>query len=166
MEKQKTAQEHHGAIMRSAMLASALLLLLFIAGCTSPTPQPPSSAPSPPPTPQIPPTSPAPPATSGCADQSCFITAANNCEDESLTLSDEVGTFGYSSTTSCIFTKTLLGLNESETWEMKNSLEGKSMTCKYEKGKFDSRLVTSIIFGMEYCEGSLKDALGKLLAFT
>jgi len=166
MEKQKTAQGRHGAVMHSAILASAILLLLFIAGCTSPTPQPPAP-PAPNPTPQnssVPIT--APPSTAACTDTGCFITAANNCENSSLTLTDDVGTFSFSSTTACIFTKTLVGLNANETQEMKKALERKSMACKYEKGKFDSRLVTSLIFGSEYCEGNLKDAIGELLAFT
>ncbi|MBS3068469.1 hypothetical protein J4450_07210 [Candidatus Micrarchaeota archaeon] len=49
---------------------------------------------------------------------------------------------------------------------MKTLLEGKSMTCKYENGKFDQRLVTSLIYGTEYCDGELKDALGQLIVFA
>ena len=59
-----------------------------------------------------------------------------------------------------------MSLNADESAEMKKALEGKSMMCVYEKGKFDTRLVTSLIFGMENCDGSLRDALGELIIFS
>ena len=49
---------------------------------------------------------------------------------------------------------------------MKTLLQGKSMTCHYGKGKFDSRLVNSLLFGSEYCEGELKDILAELITLT
>lgn len=106
-----------------------------------------------------------PPAITGCNDKTCFISAANDCKDTSLTLTEDFGVLKYSSK-DCIFTKTLVSLNANETEEMKTLLEGKSMTCKYENGKFDQRLVTSLIYGTEYCDGELKDALGQLIVFA
>jgi hypothetical protein len=108
-----------------------------------------------------------PPLTNAtCSDKSCFIQAANNCENMNLTLTDNVGTFSYSSSKYCILTKTLVSLNANESQEMKNLLEGKNMTCMYEKGKFDQRWVTSLIYGIETCHGNLKDALGDLTLFS
>jgi len=160
MEKQKTPQNFLG---RMALFATALLLLLFLAGCPC----------------QLTPTPIKPNVTilnstnttvivhpSACADPDCLILAANDCADSNLTITEDVGVFKYSSSNGCVFTKTLVSLNSNETADMKKLLEGKSLTCKYEKGKFDSRLVTSLIFGTENCEGNLKDALGELLAFT
>ena len=102
--------------------------------------------------------------------QPCFIKAANNCENLSILFTDSVGTFNYTSTgyspTDCVFTKTLVTLNSSETAEMKTLLEGKNMTCGYSKGKFDARLVTTLVSGIEYCRGDLKDALGGLIVFS
>ncbi len=80
-----------------------------------------------------------------------------------MTLTEDAGVFKYSSA-DCVFTKTLISADE--TPEMKSLLEGKSLTCRYEKGKFDQRWVTSLIFGIEYCEGELKDILVDLIAFS
>ncbi len=129
-----------------------LVLSIIIAGCVLP-PQP---------TPNI--TKNTTNLTPVC-DKNCFISVANNCENASMLFTNEVGTFNYS-TSDCVFTKTLITLNSTETEEMKNLLQGKSMTCRYEKGKFDQRLATSLIFGMEYCEGDLKEALAQLIIFS
>jgi hypothetical protein len=99
-------------------------------------------------------------------DQAAFIASANDCQDANLTVSEDVGTFRYTSSQGCIFTKTLVRLNASETQAMKTMLEGKSMTCSYTKGNFDPRLVTSLVGGMEYCTGDLKDATAQLIIFT
>lgn len=104
--------------------------------------------------------------TADCTTKECFISAANDCNDMILTLSEDAGVFEYSSSINCVFSKTLVQAHESETQEMKNLLEGKSFTCTYEKGAFDERWVTSLIFGTEYCEGELKDILVELIAFA
>ncbi|HVP96118.1 hypothetical protein [Methanoregula sp.] len=99
-------------------------------------------------------------------DQAAIIAAANNCTETSVTITDAVGTFRYTSTTNCSLTKTLVQLNASEMQEMKTLLEGKNMTCWYTKGSFDPRLVTSLVGGIEYCSGDLKDDITKLMLFT
>ena len=137
------------------LIASLLLIAALTVGCTS---QP---AATPTPIPQS-----ATPTTAPCTDKDCFISAANDCKDLSVTLTEDIGVLKYSSSKGCVFTKTLVSLDSSEIQEMKSALEGKSLTCKYESGKFDPRLVTSLIYGSEYCEGPLKDAFGELLAFT
>ena len=45
-------------------------------------------------------------------------------------------------------------------------VEGKSMVCGYTKGNFDSRWVTTLIGGIEYCHGDLRDGLAQLIVFT
>jgi hypothetical protein len=40
------------------------------------------------------------------------------------------------------------------------------MTCIYTKGKFDHRLVTTLIGGIEYCRGDLKDNIARLVIYT
>jgi hypothetical protein len=139
------------------ILASALLLFLILAGCSSPAPPATTQNAS---VPNIP----AQPVA--CTDQDCFINAANNCESATLTLAENVGVFQFNSSDNCTLTKTLVSLDANETQDMKNALEGKSLTCSYAKGSFDSRLVTDILLGTENCNGSLKDALGELLSFT
>ena len=136
-----------------AVLAAGLLLLVLIAGCVSPSQQPP---PTPPPT---------TPAVAACTTKERFISSANDCNDISLTLTEDAGVIKYSSSKDCVFSKTLVSFNADETQEMKSLLQGKSLTCRYEKGKFDPRWVTSLIYGTEYCEGELRDILIELIAF-
>lgn len=139
---------------RIALVLAATLMALALAGCCNIIPQP---GPAPAPVPQ-------PNAT--CSDAACFIAAANNCEDMNVTLSGGVATFAYTSSQSCVFTKTLVSVDENETRQMKDFLNGKSMTCIYERGRFNPGLVSSLVDGMEYCNGDLKDALSELLVFT
>ncbi len=100
---------------------------------------------------------------STCTTKDCFVTSANNCEELLIKVTEEAGTFAYS-TKGCLFTKTVLSVNEEP--ELKQLLEGKSMTCTYTQGEFDMRLINGLIFGIENCSGDLKDALTGLLAFV
>jgi hypothetical protein len=157
---------------KSFLFVSVLALVLLIAGCASPTP--PAAAPNASgqnPTPSPPVTAPnasapIPPATGACADKSCFISAANDCQELSFTSSEDIGVFQYSSAKNCTFTKTLVSLNAGDTAEMKALLEGKSFACRYKKGQFDERLVNTLLFGSEKCNGELKEILAELVAFT
>ncbi|HUH78630.1 MAG TPA: hypothetical protein VLY83_01905 [Methanoregula sp.] len=134
------------AIVSAAALAG-IALLLICAGCTSQNPAPAQPAPT-------------------TTDTATFIAAANDCRDMNMTITGAVGTFTYSSTSGCVFIKTLDRLNASETAGMKTMLEGKNMSCSYTKGNFDPRLVSSLVGGMEYCNGELKDKLAELIVFT
>lgn len=145
-------KQEHGS-ERLTVFASGLLFLVLIAGCVSPSQQPPPTSPS------------TPPAVAACTTKECFISSANDCKDVDLTLTEDAGVIKYSSSKDCVFTKTLVSLNANETQEMKSLLQGKSLTCRYEKGKFDLRWATSLIFGTEYCEGELRDTLVELIAF-
>ena len=148
-----TTMERRTCTASAAAIAS-MLVLMVIVGCAAPAPHA---------LPTTPPTTPASP-TADCTTKDCFIAAANDCNDITLTLTEDAGTFTYA-TNGCVFTKTLVSTNVNETQEMKTLLQGKSLTCKYEQGKFDRRWVTSLVFGTEYCEGKLKDILGQLIAF-
>jgi hypothetical protein len=130
------------------LVAFGLVLFILMAGCCiAPLPPPQNKS------------------NAICNDASCFITAADNCGNESIIYTDSVGTFNYT-TSNCVFFKTLVSLNANETQDMKNALEGKSMTCVYQQGQFDQRWVSSLIYGTENCTGDLKEALGELLVFT
>ena len=104
------------------------------------------------------------PLVAACTTKDCFIDVANMCTELSLTMTEEAGVFMYSSSENCVFTKTLVTADE--TLEVKKLLEGKSLTCQYSEGKFDSRWINSLVFGIEYCNGELKDTLVSLLAFV
>ena len=138
---------------RIALMLAAMLMALAFAGCCNLLPQPPN------PGKNVTPNTP-------CSDATCFIAAANNCEDMNVTLIGNIATFAYTSSSSCVFTKTLVQVDANETQQMKDFLNGKSMICTYEKGKFNPGLVTSLVEGMENCTGDLKDAVSQLLIFT
>ena len=133
-------------VLAAAALA-AILLSLVSAGCTGNNP------------------SPASPAATG-QDTAAFISAANDCRDMNLTVTTTVGTFSYQSTSDCALLKTAVKMNASETAEVRKMLEGKSMVCGYTRGNFDPRWVTTLIGGIEYCHGDLRDGLAQLVAFT
>lgn len=135
--------------MHAVMILSGMILLILFAGCVLPSPQSQNN-----------------PMAGSCQDKACFIAAANDCRDMNVTITEDIGTFAYTSSQDCTFTKTLVRLNNSEMQEMKTLLEGKNMMCIYTKGKFDQRLVSTLIGGMENCDGDLKDDLGNLTIFS
>lgn len=147
---------------RARLLAACLLALsLLLAGCATtspPSPQLPGKGQT-----VIPVTHPEAP--QACNTKECFIAAANNCESKSIVVAEDFGTVNYS-TGNCVFTKTIVSLDASEPQDMRNALEGKSLACKYKKGNFDPGLASSLVLGIENCEGELRDALALLVAFS
>ena len=146
----------------TALVICSTLIFMLILGCVSP-PQPPPYV-----TPNITPnnTQNLTPNSTICNDKDCFVSAAMDCDAINLTTTEDIGVVRYSSSADCVFTKTIVSLNANESREMKNLLQGKSMICRYQKGGFDQRFVTSLIFGMENCQGELRDILGQLVVFT
>jgi len=143
--------------MHAAMMLTGVILLVIFAGCSSSSPQAQKNPVT---------ATPAPSQNVPCMEKACFIAAANDCRDLNVTIREDIGTFRYSSSPYCIFTKTLVSMNGTESREIRNLLEGKNMTCIYTKGKFDHRLVTTLIGGIEYCRGELKDNLARLVIFS
>lgn len=141
--------------MLAALMLAGIILLVIFAGCSSPQPPKNPVTASPLPSQNVP-----------CMEKACFIPAANDCRDLNVTIQEDIGTFRYSSSPDCIFKKTLVSMNGTESREIRNLLEGKNMTCIYTKGKFDQRLVTTLIGGIEYCRGELKDNLARLVIFS
>ena len=113
-----------------------ILALVFLAGCAGP---------------QI------------CNTADCFIADANECKATSVEIKEEIGVVKYTSTQDCTFTKQIVSLDESESQEMKNLLQGKMLSCSYEVGNFDQRWVNTLIDGIEICDGELKEIFGQLL---
>lgn len=103
--------------------------------------------------------------TKTCHTADCLAKAANDCRKAKLESVDEAGIFWqYRVSAPCgRFEKTLIYLNEKETESMKKLLEGKSLSCNYTRGNFDKRWIDSLIFGLENCEGELKETVGQLL---
>ena len=109
---------------------------------------------------------PAPTTGEACTTKECFFAAANACKEARLSLTEEAGTFTYRVSAGCTFTKTLDTPDPSETQELQKLLKGASMTCSYTQGKFDSRLVNSLVFGIEKCQGRLREILAQLAVFA
>ncbi len=103
-----------------------------------------------------------------CATTECFIEAANDCRKAKLEVVDDADMlWRYRVAAFCRgFEKTLVVLNDKETARMKELLEGKSLSCNYTKENFDKRWLASVIFGLENCDGELKETLGQLLFLT
>ena len=104
--------------------------------------------------------------TNFCSDKACFIAAANDCNSTNITITEDYGVMRYETTTDCAFTKTLMSLSDNENQDMKSLLGGKNMTCVYQKGSFDPRLVNTLVEGTENCTGELKTDLARLVVFT
>ena len=98
-------------------------------------------------------------------DKQCFVTAANLCGNETVQINESYGVVKYS-TANCILMKTIISLNQNESADIKRIIEGKSMMCVYEKGKFDQDWTNSLVLGAEKCNGGLKDAIEDLLVFA
>lgn len=100
-----------------------------------------------------------------CHTAECFFAAANDCRKAKLELVDDANIlWNFSVEAFCGgFKKTLVFLDEKEIADMKKLLEGKSLSCDYKQGNFDKRWLTSLIFGLENCQGELKEAVGQLL---
>lgn len=103
-----------------------------------------------------------------CDTTECFVSAAASCKSTALEIQDDAGTlWKYRSRAAyggCgSFTKTAIRLNQDEAPHLKELLEGKSLTCTYKDGEFDGRWLTSLVSGIDNCDGELKEALGQLL---
>ncbi|MFA5887871.1 MAG: hypothetical protein WC852_04130 [Candidatus Nanoarchaeia archaeon] len=98
-----------------------------------------------------------------CNTNDCFASAADSCRTVDMARNEDFGTVQYNAK-DCTFTKTIVTANESP--DMKRLLEGKSLSCAYQEGNFDRRILTSMIEGVDNCDGDLKVILGELLIFA
>jgi len=99
-----------------------------------------------------------------CATAECFLEKANACETTSFEVQEEFGLMLYS-TENCIFEKKVLNIDASEDPELKNLIEGKSLTCDYEKAMFKNKWMESLIADLDSCQGELKDIMQQLIVF-
>jgi uncharacterized membrane protein YhaH (DUF805 family) len=104
------------------------------------------------------------PARPVCADKQCFISLAQKCTGASIVIDEDYGNVNYTVTDKCVFTKKIVRLKEAG--ELANIVDGASLTCDYEQGKFDERWVKTMIYGLEPCDGYLKQLIGGLMIFT
>lgn len=105
---------------------------------------------------------------SSCADMNCLLIKANQCKTATYEEASDMGKIRYSIRLSsagdyCILTKEIVELNKNDDPFLKKVLEGKKMQCSYYKGKFNSLWTSSMIEGLDDCNGELKGAIGQLL---
>jgi len=108
---------------------------------------------------------------SSCADMNCFIAQASQCKSITYEEITDIGTIRYSITpensnsdnSNCFLTKEIVTLSEKEDPFLKKVLEGKKMQCVYSQGQFNAQWTTSLIEGLEDCQGELKEAIGQML---
>lgn len=102
-----------------------------------------------------------------CKDDICFTKNSDSCKYVKFEQIQDGNFIDYVSK-NCVLVKTVSKVNDSEIREVKDSIEGKSMVCRYSKGNFDPQWVSSLSLGFERCEGDLKDGVENLIqsAFT
>lgn len=102
-----------------------------------------------------------------CTDLKCFVAKADQCTPATYEETTTVGTIDYTISTgsgdSCALTKQVIALDKKENDLIKKLLENKLMVCIYVKNQFNGQWMTSMIEGLDNCEGELKDAVGRLL---
>ena len=109
-----------------------------------------------------------------CESKECFLGKANNCKNAYFVNNEDFGVVRYDSYFNCWVKKTIVSLDESESQEMKNLLEGKYMYCDkyaYRSSGFDDELVGDLLY-MKNCEdrdeenANLLETIKKLLIFA
>ena len=99
-----------------------------------------------------------------CNNKECFTLKADNCEKAEFERLEDGSTFNYQ-TDNCQFIKTASKINPSEPDNIKQLLEGKSLTCQYVKGQFEVDWINTLTLKLDKCQGPLKDGLQTLLQF-
>ncbi len=106
-----------------------------------------------------------------CSTVECFVVAANECEETFLDLDEDIGAVAYYSIYDpyldiCTLDKKIVKVADNENPVVKKMLEGKNLVCTYQKGEFNERWVTSLIYDIENCQGELKESIGQLMVFS
>ncbi|PIN69806.1 hypothetical protein COV93_03960 [Candidatus Woesearchaeota archaeon CG11_big_fil_rev_8_21_14_0_20_43_8] len=103
------------------------------------------------------------------SDQNCFVEYANKCKPAKFSNQAEGTIFKYATdvqyavTEDCTLKKGIDKLDLTEPPEIKALFEGKSMTCSYTKGNFDTQWLTTITKGLDDCDGPLKVAIYEMI---
>lgn len=94
-----------------------------------------------------------------CDSDECFIEYASDCKPTFYSKIDAGIVFEFESTKDCVMEKKLQGLPDSEPLIIRDLLLDKGMICTYSKEGFDERWTSTLLGGLENCNGELKDAL-------
>ena len=97
-----------------------------------------------------------------CSTESCFIKAANRCWPAVYQTKIETVKLRFT-TEDCELKKEVIAVEATEPESIQKLFKGAEMTCQYEEGKFDKRYIEQISYDILTCEGSLVDAVKKIL---
>ncbi|MBT4541188.1 hypothetical protein HOC35_06780 [Candidatus Woesearchaeota archaeon] len=97
-----------------------------------------------------------------CDNEQCFFEMANQCKSVTYKI-DEAGTvYNFESSKDCVFTKTITKVSDTEPQDIIDLFEGKALTCEYTKESFETKWVTTLLGGLDECNGALKEAFYEL----
>ncbi len=99
-----------------------------------------------------------------CDTIDCFIEHANECKPTSLEVDDSGTIHYYEIQDNCVFYREYTKLADDEPQEVVDLLLGKSLTCNYALGEFNTDWVNTISIGLEDCEGELVDSMNVIIA--
>jgi len=103
------------------------------------------------------------PSSADCGfDKACFIEKADACESAEVRDIIADGTIVKYTTDNCVLTKEIEEFSDTEPEEVVSFFKGREMKCPYRENEFDPATIEGLSFGMENCEGNLKDAIIEL----
>ena len=93
-----------------------------------------------------------------CGEESCFTETANRCGTAEYTAT-VAGTTVQHRVTECGYTRTVLAVSPDEPAEVRELFMGKSLTCAYGEGTFNSNWLITFSTDLGACDGELRDAI-------
>ena len=92
-------------------------------------------------------------------DKACFNDYANDCTSAMVREDISGSTLLYTSTNDCRVIKEFEKFGSIEPREVVSFFKGMSMTCDYTQGSYPAQITGGFVAGLEYCAGSLKNAV-------
>jgi hypothetical protein len=103
------------------------------------------------------------PRTIDCGtSKTCFLDAANACKSAVVREQLTGGTVIKYQSNGCVITKSIERFADNESSTVVSALQGKTMTCSYDKNNLDPTTIAGLMSGS--CQGNLLDALTELQA--
>lgn len=100
--------------------------------------------------------------TAICAAEDCFMETANRCGTATYQVQQEGSSIEHH-VEDCTYTRTMRKVSTDEPEEVRPLMEGKSLTCTYVRGEFNTQWTSTISLGLEPCNGPLKDSIEAII---
>ena len=98
-----------------------------------------------------------------CSSEQCFLEKAQQCKASKYTAENQGIEFRFTTDNQCNFEKEIISLSPGEPNAIQELLQGKSMTCKYQKNNFNEQYLSTLLFGIDKCSGTLKEGLYEIM---